>query len=94
MCSYFNKSQLHEEHYISESESSSEEETLQQNNHIGSELTPKQNSSIRIFFQNVNSIDTDREGGDFSTICKDVILTGTDVLMLAEPNLCHLHNKV
>ena len=57
-------------------------------------LTPKQNNSIRIFFQNVNSIDTDREGGDFSTICKDVILTGTDVLMLAEPNLCHLHNKV
>ena len=79
--------------YISDHDSTTME-TLRPNETIGSPLITKSKNTLRLFFQNVNSIDLDKSGGDFHTICNDIQLTETDILMLAEPNICHRHGNV
>ena len=80
--------------YISDSEDSSAEQALHPNQPIGDTLMPATPETLRIMFQNVNGINLDKDGGDFHSICKDLKTTDTDIMMIAEPNLCHRHYHV
>ena len=80
--------------YISDSEDSSTEQALHPNQPIGDTLMPATPETLRIMFQNVNGINLDKDGGDFHSICKDLKTTDTDIMMIAEPNLCHRHYHV
>jgi len=80
--------------YMLNHENESNPHSRRSNNFIGTPMPTKSPNLLRIYFQNINGIDLDSQGGDFHTICHGIHRTQTDILLLAESRICHNHKWV